>query len=269
MSLENLPVPGPGSDEQSVSDGDGRDSLDLASESEAVGSQAGDMARVMGMLTRLTARVEAIDARSRSSGDSGGLESALDRISGLRAPPRQTRSGSPSLKSILRQSVGGHSTTRTSIPSADADSDGEESQSSQATRPEDRLGASIMGRIVRNHGSALNFVRNVDFKNTRAMHEARRVAQAIDAFQREGVGHQYEGMEILLRTLAGLYKADEFGSQDILEQLEWAPPEDILPRGVVRTAVKDAQRQAKLRPTKKKPAPGGDRKKNGPPGAGK
>ena len=105
MSLENLPVPGSQPDEQSVSDGDGRDSLDLASESEAVGSQAGDMARIMGMLTRLTARVEAIDARSRSSGDSGGLESALDRISGLSAPPRHTRSGSPSLKSILRQST--------------------------------------------------------------------------------------------------------------------------------------------------------------------
>ena len=48
MSLENLPVPGSRLDEQSVSDGDERDSLDLASESEAVGSQAGDMARIMG-----------------------------------------------------------------------------------------------------------------------------------------------------------------------------------------------------------------------------
>ena len=79
------------------------------------------------------------------------------------------------------------------------------------------------------------------------MHEARRTAQAIDAFRGEGVSPELEGMEILLRALAGLQLADQLGNAGILEELEWSPPEQVLPTAVIRTAIKDAERRDKYR----------------------
>ncbi len=112
----------------------------------------------------------------------------------------------------------------------------------------------MLDRILKHHRSAYAFVLSVDFNNTRNMHEARRTAQAIDAFLRQGVTADFEGMEILVRNLAGLRKSDELRDPSILEEFEWAPPEDFVPRDIFRAVVKGAQRRAKYsRTTKPKP----------------
>ncbi len=112
----------------------------------------------------------------------------------------------------------------------------------------------MLDRILKHHRSAYAFVLSVDFNNTRNMHEARRTAQAIDTFLRQGVTADFEGMEILVRNLAGLRKSDELRDPSILEEFEWAPPEDFVPRDIFRAVVKGAQRRAKYsRTTKPKP----------------
>ena len=91
------------------------------------------------------------------------------------------------------------------------------------------------------------------------------MAQAIDAFRREGVGHQYEGMEILLCRLMGLQKADLLQNDHLLLSFAWAPPEDPVPQEKLRAALKDAERRKRLQP---KSSPwgrptGGSSKSNG------
>ena len=79
--------------------------------------------------------------------------------------------------------------------------------------------------------------------------------RSIDALLAEGVTPEFEGMEILVRTLAGLYKSDQLGLPSLLEELEWAPPEDILPREIFRVVAKDAARRVKQTVKPKPQAP--------------
>ena len=134
-----------------------------------------------------------------------------------------------------------------------------------------RLAEVLMANILANHRSALDYVRSIDFSNQRSAHEARRTAQAVDALLREGVSLQLEGMEILVRNLAGVVEADKLGEPAVLTGMEWQPPQDIVPRSVLRTVLKDAKRRKELKPKKAaKPTPAPrDPKKGGQQGAGK
>ena len=116
-----------------------------------------------------------------------------------------------------------------------------------------RVAEELMANILNNYRSALDYVRSIDFKNQRSGHEARRTAQAIDAFVREGVSLHYEGMEILVRTLAGVVEADNYGEPAILTEMEWQPPQEIVPRAMIRTVLKDVKRRREIKP-KKQPA---------------
>lgn len=117
-----------------------------------------------------------------------------------------------------------------------------------------RSAPAIMARLKASYRSAPEYVRSIQFNNARAGHEARRTAQALDALIREGVPLHYEGMEILVRNLAGICEADRLGDPAILEGIEWAPPQAIIPRQMLRTVIKDANRHSKLRmPKKTKP----------------
>ena len=126
-----------------------------------------------------------------------------------------------------------------------------------------RIAEQVMASLLAHHRSALDYVRSVQFSNLRAGHEARRTAQALDALRREGVPLHFEGMEILVRNLCGVVEADKHGDPSLLEGLEWALPQDIVPRSVLRTVMKDAKRRNQLKP---KSAPR-DPKKGGPRGA--
>jgi hypothetical protein len=148
--------------------------------------------------------------------------------------------------------------------------DDEEGASVDAAAPngDDRLAGVLMANIRANYRSALDYVRSIDFSNQRAGHEARRTAQAIDALLREGVPLHFDGMEILVRNLAGVVEADKSADPSVLTGMEWQPPQDIVPRSVLRTVLKDAKRRKELKPKKPTPAPR-DPKKNGQQGAGK
>jgi hypothetical protein len=101
------------------------------------------------------------------------------------------------------------------------------------------------------HRKVLDHVRAVDFKNSRSRHECRRSAQAIDALLAAGIPLAETGIEILFRTVAGLVLSDEYGDPTLLEEMEWAPPEAIVPRDILRTVMKDAKRRRDLAPKAK------------------
>jgi len=123
-------------------------------------------------------------------------------------------------------------------------------------RSDDRI-AHILYRRMRQggHRKVLDHVRAVDFKNSRSRHECRRSAQAIDAFLAAGIPLEETGMEILFRTVAGLMLSDEYGDPTLLEEMEWAPPEAIVPRDILRTVMKDARRRRGLAPKVRVDAP--------------
>ena len=52
--------------------------------------------------------------------------------------------------------------------------------------------------------------------------------------------------EIALRTIAGLVEANQHDLPNLVERMEWAPPESLVPRSVLRVAVKDMQREDAL-----------------------
>ena len=159
-------------------------------------------------------------------------------------------------------------------PYADRDSDDDDA--GRASRDveltgDGRLAEVLMSNLLANYNSALDYVRSVDFSSQRAMHEARRTAQAIDALLREGVPLHFEGMEILIRNLTGVVEADKLGESAVLTGMEWQPPQDIVPRSVLRTMLKDAKRRKELKPKKtpKSEPASRDPKKGGQQGAGR
>ncbi len=68
-------------------------------------------------------------------------------------------------------------------------------------------------------------------------------------------------MEMLVRNLAGLHQSDLYNDSDIMEKMELRPPEDIVPRDVMRTVLKDAKRDKNFKPS------GSSRTKFKPPAA--
>ena len=61
-------------------------------------------------------------------------------------------------------------------------------------------------------------------------------------------------MEMLLRNLAGIQLAEEHSTPGLLEQMEWAAPEAVVPDDILRDLIKDHQRRAKLKPSRRPPS---------------
>ena len=128
--------------------------------------------------------------------------------------------------------------------------DDDSADGSKSTRLDGFIAPLILQRIREGGHHSINaYVRSIEFRNLRAAHEARRTAQAIDALRK---GDLDECLEILVRTLAGLQLVNEHQEPALLEEMEWAPPESVVPRDVLRTLLKDAKRRKNLKP--KKPA---------------
>jgi hypothetical protein len=205
------------------------------------------------------------------------IAAAVAKLAGMRGPGRTAGKtpkplGDGSLMDQLRSSVAhtrGAAKRQTMFDDDDHDEDSDVSSiSSRHTRrqgsrghrrsDDDSLSRSdaaaadgfiakrLLERIFKYHRSAYAYVMSLEFHNPRNMHEARRTAQIIDSFLGEGVTTEYEGMEMLVRNLAGLCKSDELRDASIMEEFEWAPPEDIVPRDIFRAVAKNAQRKKKL-----------------------
>lgn len=214
------------------------------------------------------------EVASYRQGRPGGASSFTTRV-----PPAGPTSGGSIKDQLRRRKTTPFPPQRQPLgfgdPYADRDSDDDDVGRGGARDGEltgdGRLAEVLMSNLRANYNSALDYVRSVDFSNQRAAHEARRTAQAIDALLREGVPLHFEGMEILVRNLTGVVEADKLGESAVLTGMEWQPPQDIVPRSVLRTVLKDAKRRKELKPKKtpKSEPASRDPKKGGQQGAGR
>jgi hypothetical protein len=121
------------------------------------------------------------------------------------------------------------------------------SKSESKRHSQDRLASTIYRRITQYSRSCSAYVRDISFRKDRNAHEARRIAQVVDAAVREGASLKQDFMEMLLRNLAAICKADELGEPQIIHEFEFEPPQELIPREALRVALKDSQRYALLR----------------------
>ena len=140
-------------------------------------------------------------------------------------------------------------------------------------RMDDRIAPELWDNIRENYKSASEFVRNSDFSNARSKHEARRMAHILDAliagFHRPLTMNSL-AIEMLVRNVVGLVEGDRLGNSSILESLEWRAPQEVLPRDMLRSIIKDSKRFDEYRqPSKPASGSASDTKKNGGAGAGR
>ena len=213
---------------------------------------------ITSMLQLIMSRLDKLEGSSaKTSSAPTGRAAALPNV--ISKMKSSSQRGTSSLIGTLRQTNAGFTPRFPKRPS-----EGIKDTDKSDSVADDRLAPIIMERLLRHHNTVWDWVqRSAQFRNTRNMHEARRIAQAIDAFRREGVSWDSEGMEILVRNLAGLHKSDEYGDATFLEEMEWAPPESIVPDSVMRPIVKAVKRTKALRP---KPNKDKDKDKKPPPG---
>ena len=112
-----------------------------------------------------------------------------------------------------------------------------------ATSGTPRIAKTIMKNIL----ATSEYVRFFRFKKDRNHHEARRLAQVIDSARSAGMSFQLDFMEMLLRNLAGICEVDKYNNPGLLEKIEFAPPEELIPRDIFRAFTKDAKRDAEMR----------------------
>jgi hypothetical protein len=111
--------------------------------------------------------------------------------------------------------------------------------------------------MCRECGDPNRYVKEFKASNAKTTHEMRRTAQAV-TFGVEAYGLKFLDQDIgecLIRNLMGLAKADELQQPSLMNEFEWRPPLDIVPRDFLRVLVKDSSRNAKYKG--KKTPPGG------------
>ena len=269
---------------------------DLAAASELVPEKSGDDAlhKVLGALEKLSARIASVENSVKAKGEPnsealirGALakdRALLGTVSGPRRIRRSKhRRSGRSIRTLLHKGLGrpGRVERSDSSDSSSTSSGWAErtprprraksvrtsvsvpASSDNGGYDQERLGPIFLRNILKYSDSVYTWVHRLDWRNQRKEFEARSLGQAIDALLQEGLSSTSEGLEILLRRLVAIQKADERKDDSIIRELEWKPREDVVPRSVLRRVIKDAERSKRLRP--KTPSPwhrpsGGPRK---------
>jgi hypothetical protein len=111
-------------------------------------------------------------------------------------------------------------------------------------------------------GDPNKYAKELNCSNPKTSHEIRRLAQIAVFAVRDG-GRKFldtDAGECLIRNIMGLAKADELQQPSLMNEFEWKPPLEIVPREFLRVLVKDSSRNAKYR---------GKKTPTGKPGGGK
>ncbi len=126
----------------------------------------------------------------------------------------------------------------------DDDSDGKtpEKKTSAVPKQRERAAALMVQDIVENHVSFTGWVRQNDWRSGRNRHEAEVWAYVIDQMLKDG-GHHIETdyFEAAVRRLTGIQKVDSGTKWSVARALEWHPTKDVLPRHILKEALKEAQ----------------------------
>ena len=246
------------SEAQAVADATPRD-RQIDKLTDIVGKLAADIAELKASSTGAATGKSQRDQRFKTN----DLAEAVGHIS--KVPATGTRASKPkekSFKTMLREGIEtfanspkqrGRGQTSPDVSDSSSVSDASSNSRRKTRRRRDKhdqsadkpMGPAILAKALKFHRSVLEYVLSLEFKNQRSFHECRRIAQAVDAFLAAGIDAKFLGMEHLLRNLAGLQIADQYKDPALLEELEWDPPQDIVPKSVLRTVIKDAERRKK------------------------
>lgn len=143
----------------------------------------------------------------------------------------------------------------------DSEDEGAEEEEDKDDQPskyssDSRIAAEVYRRTVAGWGSLTAFIRQNKWNSPRNFHEARRLVQIAESAIAD-VGLKYflasEWGEMSMRNIAGISKSDEWNKPSLMEQFEWAPPQDIVPRDFLRMLVKDSARNDRMKPKKTVP----------------
>jgi hypothetical protein len=157
-----------------------------------------------------------------------------------RAPaPAASGSGSGSQHRARRGSASDSSSDREGSGADDDDDAG--TNRAVAGAGGERLAQTVLAQAA-HAGSVKQWVRLHEWKHERNRRESETIAYAVDAFLAEGVvASESDGMEILLRRLAGVELADATGKWSAADALSFTSfGSSLLPRRVQRRTMRDA-----------------------------
>ena len=109
---------------------------------------------------------------------------------------------------------------------------------------EERLAATLLAHIrQQGYATCVRFAAEANLDG-RPAHEARRMAQLIDAMLTMGMQTTDLPMEIALRALCGVIFSAVHSNPGLLEQMEWSPPGAAVPKSLAYQVIKRANRAA-------------------------
>ena len=134
-----------------------------------------------------------------------------------------------------------------SVDDADgADGDWNSSPLATGRAKEDRWAPRMIAQS-RVYGSLVGYVKTVQWASDRNKHEAESLARAVDVALAEGYSEDSVALEMLLRRLAGVQLADQFGDWSACSATEWIPTgQSLIPRSELKQTLKDAAVMKKL-----------------------
>ena len=191
---------------------------------------------------------------------------------------RESKQGKDETEVDFALSLGGYGEDSSDSPessdsssSSSSESDKAPTRSGKAKRSK-RFGGELKKRkakeylasLLQDYDTVSMRVRCTTFNNTRNGHEARRLAQVVDALLNDGL-HKTLGVEIAVRALMGILHADMCQDAYLIETFEWKPPKMLVHRNDLRRHMKEAGSFKKLDKKKSKGATsdgerGGDRR---------
>jgi hypothetical protein len=116
--------------------------------------------------------------------------------------------------------------------------------STDLVKSTDRIATTAYDAMVDGYGCPTKWAKDYEFSNKRTANEVRRWAVAVKtAYRQYGRAFlQTDLGEVMLRNMVGLQKADEFGKPTLMNEFEWFPEVEVVPREFVRILVKDSAR---------------------------
>jgi hypothetical protein len=104
----------------------------------------------------------------------------------------------------------------------------------------ERIGGQLLQFMAQQgHESCVKYALHHDIKG-RPGHEARRLAQIVDAIQVD----PELALEMAVRDLCGIVASETYSNKGILDNLEWNPPLGALPNEFLHTVIKQVNRVA-------------------------
>jgi len=114
---------------------------------------------------------------------------------------------------------------------------------------QERIAPHVLRETLRTHRTFTAWCRNVDWRSSRNRHEVSSLCAVLDALLAEEAIPLIEksvGIEVLVRRLVGVHHVDQGSDWAVAKALEWDTPGTMVPRSVLKSALREAALAAKF-----------------------